>query len=256
MRVQDNNAEWKFLFALLAGLLLFPRTAAFGSESSPSLTNAAQLRLVAAQNPTNSFSLQLEGTVLWADAAGQKLVLTDVSGMEAIQLASDGPALKPGERIRIEGKATVARSAALFRIGASGPVVDNNGVHPMIEMSGAIFLEAGWQPLEVDWFNGAAQGGLGIEYEAPGLPRQKVPATHLYHFDQAADGTAHLTNGLEFLAYEGTWQALPDFGRMIPVRRGVVSDFDISVVSRSDHVGLRFRGFLKIPAEGLYIFHL
>ncbi len=258
MRVQNSRrlAGSKFVSALLAGLFLVRNGDAFAGEPSLALTNVAQLSGVASQNPTNSFNLHLEGIVLWASVGGGKLVLQDASGAEELELADNRRVLEPGERVRVQGDATVIRSGALYRIGANHPVVDNDGVHAMIEKSGAVYLPAGRQPIEVDWFNGVEKSGLEIEYETAGQPRQKISPANLFLLERAADGTSNWVNGLEFSGFEGLWEALPDFDQLVPVKRGFVNDFDITVVSRSEHAGLRFRGFLKIPASGLYTFNL
>ncbi|MBN2311044.1 MAG: alpha-L-fucosidase [Candidatus Hydrogenedentes bacterium] len=55
-------------------------------------------------------------------------------------------------------------------------IVDNDGLHGMVERSGQVPLRAGLHPIAVTYFN--ATGGLGLEvaYEGPGLPKQAIPA--------------------------------------------------------------------------------
>jgi len=73
-----------------------------------------------------------------------------------------------------------------------------------------------------------------------------------------ADG---LRNGLTYAYYEPAedeeWTRLPDFAARTPLRRGIVKDIDLSVRGdRPDHCALRYSGFLRAPATGLYVFEL
>lgn len=237
-----------------AGLFLLSPALISGAEIAATITEVARLSEIASQNPTNSFHVELRGTVLWFDAG--RLVLQDTSGTEALGLETSGGVLRPGNRIRIQGTATIRRNGAFFQIGAAGPVVDNNGVHPMIEKSGAVYLSAGLQPLEVDWFNGVEKGGLEIEYQMDDQPRQKILPTDLFRAERSATGATNFVNGLEFSSYEGDWEALPDFASMTSVRRGNVNSVDLGVASRDEHVALHFQGWLKIPRARLYTFYL
>jgi PKD repeat protein len=62
--------------------------------------------------------------------------------------------------------------------------------------------------------------------------------------------------GLQYSYYEGSWTVLPDFGSLTPAATGVVSSFDISVAQQSDNYGLRFTGYVDVPADGIYTFYL
>ncbi len=67
----------------------------------------------------------------------------------------------------------------------------------------------------------------------------------------AEDG---MKNGLRFEGFEGTWDALPDFDKLEAVASGEVEapTEEAYKSANSEHYGLRFRGFLKVPREGLY----
>lgn len=244
----------KIGFTICAGLLLLFPALTNGAETGTTITEVARLSQIASQNPTNSFHIDLRGTVLWADAGN--LVLQDASGTEALALQTSDGVLRPGNDVQLQGIATIRRSGAFFQIGAAGPVVDNNGVHPMIEKSGAVYLLEGMQPFEVDWFNGVEKGGLEIEYQIDNQPRQKISPPDLFRAERSATGATNFVNGLEFSSYEGNWEALPNFASLIPVQRGNVNFIDLSAASRDEHVALRFQGWLKIPRAGLYTFFL
>jgi len=58
--------------------------------------------------------------------------------------------------------------------------------------------------------------------------------------------------GLNYTAYEGTWNAVPSFDALIPKKTGVCDSFDVQVGTRPDNVGIRFDGFIQIPKDGIY----
>lgn len=237
----------------ISSSVFLPLCQAQTSEDFVSITNIVQLRQAAAQHPPVNHSIQIEGTVWWVRTAQGRWVLSDSTGAEVIQLSIPAPALKPGQRIRIEGKGTVIRRAETVQIGAVGAIVDNDGEHALTEKSGAVHLEAGLNPIRLEWFNGIEGFGLEVEYESPQVPRQRIPSSALFHAP-AAGGETEV--GLAYRCYEGGWELLPEFEALTPVQSGIVSNFDLSVVSRAEHAALVFTGQLKVPAAGLHTFHV
>ena len=227
------------------------------SGQAPLLTNLAQLQMLGWARVGVSYALRLEGNVWWASPKQGRLVLQDQSGAEELELEWPGQAVHEGQRVRLAGSGTIVRRGAAFRIGAKGPVVDNNGVHPMIEKSGAVYLRAGRNPIRLEWFNGVEKYGLEVEYEGPGLSRQTIPDTAL--FRPEADPTAQAAapaNGLDWRCYETTGEVLPDFDLLTPIKTGTAANFNPGVKTREEHVALEFTGQLEVPREGLYTFYL
>ena len=65
-----------------------------------------------------------------------------------------------------------------------------------------------------------------------------------------------LEPGLDFAAWQGTWQQLPDFSQIKPAEVGKAEKPAATVYkSHPDNFGLEFTGLLKVPADGLYTFH-
>jgi signal transduction histidine kinase len=227
------------------------------------ITNVHQLHSVAAQTPGAAYAIRLEGDVWWSNPTKGRLVLKDSSGAEELFLDLSGHTVEAGERIRLAGPGTVTRTDGGFRIGLKGPVVDNDGVHGMIEKTGGAYLKAGRNPIRVDWFNGVEKYGLEVEYQGPGLARQRIPDSVLFRME--VDETAGVTNwvsGLGYQQYGVAGQALPDWSVLTPVDGGQVSNFDLRVLERgshgptnTEHVGLSFTGFLEVPRDGLYTFY-
>jgi signal transduction histidine kinase len=224
---------------------------------SPVVTNIAQLRDLSSQEPNVKYSIRLEGNIWWASQGQRKFVLQDESGAEDLEMDLHGQGVQAGQRVRLAGNGTITRRGAGIKIGVKGPVVDNDGIHKMTEKSGTVYLSAGRHPLQLDWFNGTAKFGLQVNYEGPELPRQKIPDSALFRMQvNVADGTSNLVSGLDYRCYEGVWESLPDFNLLTPVKTGTVANVDLRGRTRDNHVGVQFTGYIELPREGLYTFHL
>jgi hexosaminidase len=58
-------------------------------------------------------------------------------------------------------------------------VVDNDGLHSMVERRGQVLLKAGRHPITVAMFEATEVEGLSVAYEGPGVSRQPIPAAVL-----------------------------------------------------------------------------
>lgn len=65
-----------------------------------------------------------------------------------------------------------------------------------------------------------------------------------------------VVNGLDFHAYEMATPWVPDWSTQTSVATGSVTAPDLSVRTRADDIGLHFSGYIQIPADGTYTFHL
>ena len=64
-----------------------------------------------------------------------------------------------------------------------------------------------------------------------------------------------LTQGVYLEAYQGQWRELPDFDPLQPISAGVVPGYGLYVQGPSmDFFGLKFTGYIDVPADGLYTF--
>jgi len=59
--------------------------------------------------------------------------------------------------------------------------LDNDGIHGMETRTAWIALQAGWHPIDLEFFQGAGGVGLRLEMEGPGFPRAEIPASLLSH---------------------------------------------------------------------------
>jgi hypothetical protein len=60
-------------------------------------------------------------------------------------------------------------------------LVDNDYTHPMSEKSGEIALKKGKHPIRFVFFQGRGGKGLKVLYRGPGVEKQELPATALFH---------------------------------------------------------------------------
>lgn len=227
------------------------------AEETAWLTNLSQLRRCAEQQPLNVRPLRIVATVFDSDSTAGVLVLRDSSGTEFIQVEPGGEQFEPGATIRLEGKGCAVKPRSFGLAIVPGMVVDNDGIHGMIGQSGTTFLRAGLNPLNLHWFNRLGDVGLTLEYEGPDLPRRRVRSSALVRAQiDPATGRTNFTRGLDYKCYEGAWGYLPEFTKFHPVKTGVVTNFNLDVRTRQENVGLEFDGFIKIPRDGFYTFHL
>ncbi len=216
-------------------------------------TNLFQLRNATTRDSGHIYAYDLEGTILAADSNSQTIFFQDNSGTEALEVNLKGADLRSGRHIRLCGTNYVCDTEIGLSLGTR-PLLDLDNRHSKIEKSGGVMLEAGWHPIRVNWFNWIGVYFLQVEYSGPHLARQAIPDSSLSRKNISADGK--ILPGLNYRCFEGEWERIPDFDSMSPQKIGVASNFDETVKTRSDNVGLDFRGFLKIPENGFYTFNL
>ena len=69
------------------------------------------------------------------------------------------------------------------------------------------------------------------------------------------ENPANAIAGLDYQYYEGVWDILPDFNSLTATRTGTTSIADLSVQKRDGNYGLRFTGYIRVPADGTYTFY-
>jgi signal transduction histidine kinase len=136
------------------------------------------------------------------------------------------------------------------------PVVDDDGRHGARERAGTVLLRAGKNPIHCEWFNAFGPFELTMGYASEELPRQLIPDAALFHLEtDAAGASSRFERGLNFRCFQGNWMNLPDFHQMVPVRVGMVTNFNIGVRTRDNEVGLEFSGYIDVPRAGQYTFY-
>jgi signal transduction histidine kinase len=188
------------------------------------------------------------------DRSHSTLAFQDPSAAEILHIVLPPVPLERGNKIVLEGTnfAVTATENGLW-LGTS-PVVNNDGLHPVDEKSGAAYLHEGLNPIRLRWFNHLGQYNLNVDYAGPDLGRRKIPDSALFRPSDFARNEK--TNGLQYSVYEGVWHYLPDFTALTPTRTGTVLNFDVSPKTRNEDVGMQFDGFLNVPRDGVYTFYL
>lgn len=67
-------------------------------------------------------------------------------------------------------------------------LIDNDGLHGMRERSATVTLAAGHHPLRVEFFENTGGAGLQLWWSGPGIAKQIVPASALWHLSAPATG--------------------------------------------------------------------
>jgi hypothetical protein len=61
---------------------------------------------------------------------------------------------------------------------------------------------------------------------------------------------------VDYYEQDGSWRELPQFDSLAVAASTVAAGVDISAASRDENFGLRFRGFIEVPQEGVFGFYL
>jgi hypothetical protein len=63
--------------------------------------------------------------------------------------------------------------------------------------------------------------------------------------------------GLDFTWFKGKWTAIPDMRSLKPSGEGITTEWDVSKkIAQKNEYAVTYQGFLKMPKDGLYEFHL
>ncbi len=62
--------------------------------------------------------------------------------------------------------------------------------------------------------------------------------------------------GIKYNYYEGSWEKLPDFTKLTPVKSGVVDNININERKVDLYYGLTFDGYINVPETDVYSFYL
>lgn len=139
------------------------------------------------------------------------------------------------------------------RYSASGtPIVNNDGLHAPVSASGTVSLtNAGIYPIAITFFEKEGGESMQVYWSGPGIPRQLIPNAV---FVQGAPAS----NGLNYKYYEGTWNALPDFSTLTPVKTGTTANLDLGLrtAGRNDNFAFVWEGYLTVPMPGDYTLEL
>jgi S1-C subfamily serine protease len=84
----------------------------------------------------------------------------------------------------------------------------------------------------------------------------EVTATPAQVEPRPPDGAVSPAPGLVCDYFEGQWEALPDFASLKAAASGRADTFDLGKYKGRDFFGLRFTGYVDVPADGIWAFYL
>lgn len=61
---------------------------------------------------------------------------------------------------------------------------------------------------------------------------------------------------IEYAYFEGTWNSLPDFGAMQPIKTGKCDNFTLDMRDRDEQFGIRYSGYIYVDKSTKYTFSL
>jgi hypothetical protein len=68
------------------------------------------------------------------------------------------------------------------------------------------------------------------------------------------ENPANTENGLSYAYYEGTWDTLPDFNSLTPVKTGPIATVNLYPKRREDDYAFKWTGYIDVPADAVYSF--
>jgi outer membrane protein assembly factor BamB len=124
-----------------------------------------------------------------------------------------------------------------FTLDGSEPTVDSPTLAEPLKLSSTVTLKAA-----IAYDDGTLGAVLTEKYSKIDTPWGEPVAV-----DQPQPG-------LICDCYEGNWKLLPDFAKETIKKTTVVPRITLEPRTINDAFGLRFRGFIKVPADGVYMF--
>ena len=223
----------------------------------PNPISIADFQKLVSENSDVIRSFRIEGVVRAVVHERKLIALQDSSATTLIELLSLDDSIRVGDRVSVEGENCALLPSRFYTHLGPSPLADNDGRHVAQLKSGQVFLETGWQPIRLEWFNALAAAKLEVEWQGPNVHRQTIPGEVLWHRSITDTNSAEFEHGLYFSAYNAdTWNLLPDFKEWTPVMTGIATNIDLSYRARPENTALVFNGHLKISNSGIYTFYL
>lgn len=60
-------------------------------------------------------------------------------------------------------------------------LINNDGLHPIVEVHKTVSLKSGLHPVSVKYFQEGGRNGLVVSWKGPGIEKQEIPANVLFH---------------------------------------------------------------------------
>ena len=225
---------------LLGGLLAFSGRA--HGQVPPLITHLAQLSRALALDRQFVADARFQATVFACDTNTGALALQDDTGAELLELEGLSTSFNPGDQIVIDSKQLLFVSSDVGTYVSKAPIADNDGVHGSKAVATDCTLTPGRHRVRLDWFNQV----LGQELSVSCQPADADAS------DVTSPAPSNLLHAVSAQCFQGCWFNLPNFQLLLPVKSGDATNFDIRFRTRDEMVGIRFEGYLDVPAQGHY----
>jgi signal transduction histidine kinase len=244
----------RLLIVSLPALVLW--AAAFApSAFGQSITNLQQLTQSLSSSPRIIRDVDIEAIVCAASRPKVGvLILQDESGVELLEVGEFEREISPGDRVLIRRQSCLLRKREMGVQISVMPVVNNDGLHGATAQIGEVSLRAGKIPIRLEWFNYWRMSNLEVAWGISNKARQTINASNLWHASVTEPGVTNFLPGLRVECFEGSWETVPDFNLLRPVKEGVVTNFNLAIKSRDERIGIRYSGHLEVPQDGAYRF--
>ncbi len=131
------------------------------------------------------------------------------------------------------------------------PLVNNDGLHAGQSRTGSIALNAGVYPITVTFFQSYGLQNCDVYWSSnTGISRQLIPDNVLSNSSSVTPSS----NGISYNYYEGTWNTLPDFSALTPVKSGTSANIDLTPRKRDINYAFVWQGNINVPVTGTYTF--
>jgi len=60
-------------------------------------------------------------------------------------------------------------------------LLNNDGLHPVVEIAKPVNIKAGLHPISVKYFQEGGRNGLTVSWQGPGIEKEEIPAEVLFH---------------------------------------------------------------------------
>lgn len=141
---------------------------------------------------------------------------------------------------------------SLYSPGASA-LVNNDGLHGPVSATGTTTVPAaGTYPIAITFFELNSGETMQVYWTGPGIARQPIPNSAFV----AGSTPPQPTNGLAYKYYEGSFNALPNFNALTPVKTGSSSNIDLGARTPgvNDNYAFVWEGNITITTPGNYTF--
>ena len=187
----------------------------------------------AAARDWRSFSTRLAHNLERLDALGENYRIPDVAGLEADRLTLDST-------VRVTLSVPLIGAAIRYTVDGTLPARDSPAYPAPLELAldtgGTVVSARAYLP------DGRAGAVRRARFTRSTLRNPVVPDD--------------LVEGLEFEYVEGSFSAADEVRAAVPVRSGVAAGVELTGNERAERFGLRFTGFVRVPADGIWTFNL